>query len=312
MFYKSTLVDGLGAFFKLYRPEFSAQEIHITADYLAFLMQKDWKGIDFIERYLYALSCENRFLGCFDTSTVHRLLCGLDENYQQILMNIYEMVLTAALCCVLTGCPLQSLDVDRKAIERRFCDMNAEDIAALMAQAASALCTRLHCSEGLARYIAASLPKIARSIQRALELGCLGAVVLEMRDPLDTPRIEFVQGERLSDRDYTALLGAFLRCEGSEDMAALIEARVRSVDDLFELLHDAAPDARTLDELLARLPVESLATLKADYPCDDFLTDARDKALYGALERRRAVLSENMRQKIDELAALIGIKDSGD
>ena len=36
VFYKSTIVDGLDAFFRLYRPEFSAQEIHITADYPPF------------------------------------------------------------------------------------------------------------------------------------------------------------------------------------------------------------------------------------------------------------------------------------
>ena len=105
VFYKSTIVDGLDAFFRLYRPEFSAQEIHITADYPAFLIEKGWRGIDFIERYLHALSCENRFLRFFDAGAVHRLLCGLDENYQQILMNIYEPVLTSALCCALTGRP---------------------------------------------------------------------------------------------------------------------------------------------------------------------------------------------------------------
>lgn len=55
---------------------------------------------------------------------------------------------------------------------------------------------------------------------------------------------------------------------------------------------------------------EEIAALKADYPCDDFLTDERDKALYDALERRRAALSTDVRQKFDELAALMGIKNS--
>ncbi len=34
VFYRSTIVDGIKGFFKLYYPEFAAQEIHITADYL--------------------------------------------------------------------------------------------------------------------------------------------------------------------------------------------------------------------------------------------------------------------------------------
>ena len=37
VYYRSTIADGINGFFKLYRPQFSAHEIHITADYPVFM-----------------------------------------------------------------------------------------------------------------------------------------------------------------------------------------------------------------------------------------------------------------------------------
>ena len=58
-FYRATLADGVGGFFKLYRPALAAQEIHITADYPTFF---GLPPLDGVEEYLRCLSHENRFL----------------------------------------------------------------------------------------------------------------------------------------------------------------------------------------------------------------------------------------------------------
>lgn len=304
VFYRSTIVDGLDAFFRLYRPEFSAQEIHITADYPPFLIETGWRGIDFIERYLHALSCENRFLRLFDAGAVHRLLCGLDENYQQILMNIYEPVLTSALCCALTGQPIQALSADRVMVKRLLDEKDEPMIEAHLEAARAALCTRLACPAGLAAYLGDSLPKIARTLARALKTGSLDAVLLAPYDPSCAPHAELPAGERMADRDYAALLDAFSRCGCGAERAALIGARVHSAGDLAELLHDSALDAREMDDLIAQLPLEAIAALRALYPCGDFLTDARDKGLYDALERHALALETGVRRSLDELTAL--------
>ena len=102
VFYRSTLVDGINGFFKLYRPEFSADEIHITADYPLYIRINDLAGIEFIEKYLLYASFENKFCKYFDPVRVHTLLLNLNENYAKLIMNIYEPVLTASLCAVLT------------------------------------------------------------------------------------------------------------------------------------------------------------------------------------------------------------------
>ena len=117
-FYRATLSDGIDGFFKLYRPAFAAQEIHITADYPTFFGLPEKDGVEFMEDYLRCLSHENRFLGCFAPETVHALLLGLDERYPQLILNLYGPVLAAALGCVLTRQSVARLRYDPAPAER--------------------------------------------------------------------------------------------------------------------------------------------------------------------------------------------------
>ena len=50
VYYRSTIIDGINDFFNLYRPEFSALDIHITADYPTYLGWPNFDGIEFTER----------------------------------------------------------------------------------------------------------------------------------------------------------------------------------------------------------------------------------------------------------------------
>lgn len=59
VYYRATIVDGIDGFFKLYRPQFAAHEIHITADYPVFAGRPELAGIEFIEEYLHCIEAEN-------------------------------------------------------------------------------------------------------------------------------------------------------------------------------------------------------------------------------------------------------------
>lgn len=89
VYYRSTIIDGINGFFKLYRPQFTAQEIHITADYPAYLGRPNFDGIEFIERYLRCIEAENEFCMHFAPQDIHHLLCGLTQDYHSVPMNLY-------------------------------------------------------------------------------------------------------------------------------------------------------------------------------------------------------------------------------
>lgn len=200
VFYRATIVEGINGFFKLYRPALFAQETHITADYPVFLPQDDLCGVEFIETYLQKLTCENRFCRLFAPERIHALLRGLDENYAQIPLNLYEPVLTAALCCVLTGQPAQELICDRGVLRCLLNDKSKREIETLLRealplllaelrsaadssesperQASRAQAAFLHAQSETARYLQESLPPLAGTLFRAMQHDCLDKAVL--------------------------------------------------------------------------------------------------------------------------------------
>ena len=117
VFYKATIVDGINGFFKLYYPDYGAHEIHITADYPVFYPIPKLLGIEFIHEYLNALYYENRFCSYFSTNEIHYLLSGYEENYQELLINIYELILSTAIGCVIVGTDVHTLDISDVGVE---------------------------------------------------------------------------------------------------------------------------------------------------------------------------------------------------
>ncbi len=182
-FYRATLSDGIDGFFKLYRPAFAAQEIHITADYPTFFGLPEKDGVEFMEDYLRCLSHENRFLGCFAPETVHALLLGLDERYPQLILNLYGPVLAAALGCVLTRQSVAALGcvLTRQSVAALRCDLprlnallagkSRQETEKLLRQAAEVFIRGAGCPEGLAAYLRRSVPPLAGEMARAVALG---------------------------------------------------------------------------------------------------------------------------------------------
>ncbi|MDO4362349.1 MAG: DUF6179 domain-containing protein [Eubacteriales bacterium] len=177
VFYRATVIDGIGGFFKLYRPEFFAHETHITADYPPFPGLPEADGIEFIKRYLDRLEAENGFCRHFAPRRVRALLRGLDGGYAQAVMNIYEPVLVTALGCVLTGCDVGALCCDAEELSAVLRGRDRARLLSVLSAAAEGLCTGLDCTALERGYVMRSLPRIAGTLERALRWGHLSAVV---------------------------------------------------------------------------------------------------------------------------------------
>jgi len=116
--YNSTLIGGIQGFFKLYDTEFSAQEIHITADYPVFLYPDGYEGIEFIMKYLKNIWCENRFCNLFSLKDIQRVLSfhaiDYDDNVMDMVFNIYEVILSQAIACAVADEDIASLNISEE------------------------------------------------------------------------------------------------------------------------------------------------------------------------------------------------------
>ena len=117
-FWRSTIEGGVNGFFRLYRPEFAAHEIHITADYPPLLGRPALQGVEFMERYLQEIDGENAFLRTFPPRAVHRLLLDLSREYASAPVNLFEPVCLSALGLTLCGRSPLALDLTPDEVEK--------------------------------------------------------------------------------------------------------------------------------------------------------------------------------------------------
>ena len=181
VFYRSTIAGGISGFFKLYSPQFSAHEIHITADYPVCMGRPELEGVEFIEEYLSRIDAENAFCILFDSLAVHRLLLGLSPDYWQLPVNIFEPVLLSALGLIIVGRLPSGLDLteyDILLLEDIFCGKTKEQIESALSTALGRLTIYLNVPERSISYTAACLPALAANITNAAEHNTLDKVFL--------------------------------------------------------------------------------------------------------------------------------------
>lgn len=304
VFYHATAVEGIDGFFKLYHPALFPQETHITADYPTFMERPDLTGIEFIETYLQQLDHENRFLRCFAPETVHPLLCGVDVNYAQLPVNLFEPVALTALCCVVTGQPLETLSCDHRALAERLA--GGTEVTGLLAEACEELVRQLACPTGAADYLRRGIPRLAASLMRAMALGKLETAVPVY--PEDRPVIRLSYGQRMEDSAYAALLRELTRCGTAAEKAALVMSRVSAFGDMLEVLRDGDWTREELLCLFRQLPPELLAALLASYPADEQPEEERERDMTAVLAQRLSELPVQTRQRLAHAAQAITIE----
>ena len=110
--YNDTIIGGIQGFLKIYNPDFKAQDMKITADYPLYnnLIGK-LDGVEFIKEYLNSLYLENLFCMNFSEEKIKYLLYGYSHYYQELIINIFEIVLLETIACKLVNRDIQDLAI---------------------------------------------------------------------------------------------------------------------------------------------------------------------------------------------------------
>ncbi|HOJ49078.1 MAG TPA: DUF6179 domain-containing protein [Bacillota bacterium] len=307
--YKSTLRDGIRGFFKIYDPEFSAQEICITADYPTFLPINDLAGIEYMHRYIKSLYYENKFCKLFPDSDIENLLYGYSEEYKHLVINIFGLVLTNALGRVMLGKnPLGlSISKDEAAhLEERLSRLTKEQIGEAVHQAFAGLCESLNIeSEPLREYLENALPEITSIISIACEKRILTSVFIEFAYPKDAAEIAFDFGQKMNPIEYNQILTEINDCRYTSDKIAIIESSVRSLADLEDILLDASFTDAEAYEVFGILSVYEIAALAKKYAAlskdDAAAFDENEEKLRNRLNQYISLQSDEKRAGIERL-----------
>ncbi len=286
VFWRSTIEGGVNGFFRLYRPEFAAHEIHITADYPPLLGRPALQGAEFMERYLEEIDGENAFLRAFPHRAVHRLLLGLSREYVSAPVNLFEPVCLSALGLTLCGRSPVTLDLTPGEVDRLAHGFeNRAPIRPALEKALAQLAEQLELPGRALRYAAQCLPKLEEAVRAALALGKPERAFL-LPAAESVPEPELLYGESMDSRAYARLLERLVRADTAEEQAALIVENVHSLADLLDLLTDLDAGDEALAALVKRLPPDALAGIRAHY-ADGLLAEREvDRRLFRALDER--------------------------
>jgi hypothetical protein len=268
VFYRETLEKGISGFFKLYDPDYSAQDIHITADYPLFNPVPKLAGIEFIKAYVEAAYYENRFCSYFSADDIHHLLCGYAEDYQEHLLNIYEFVLTVAIGCIISGMDCSHLDITEAGktfLIQTFSKQAKSEQEAAIFKAANELNRRFHFSPELMQYIQYSLPIIASKIEVVSREHTLDSIFFTPAFPEYKTKIVFSFGDKMDDEPYRKLIEEIGQCHYSQDKIAIIKEHIRSLSDLEDVLLDADLCQEEIQTVLHELSLQEIAALSKKY-----------------------------------------------
>lgn len=269
VFYRSTIEGSILDFFKLYCPDFSAQEIHITADYPIYNPIPKLAGIEFINAYVKAAYFENLFCSYFSADDIHHLLCGYIEDYQEHLINIYEPVLLAALGCTIAGANVYRLNISKGGATYLY-DLLANtpksEIFSLIKDTATELTSLLDCPHELIQYIYISLPMIVSEIEIASQKRTLNQIFVLPNFPEDKPKIIISFGNKIEDEQYRKVVNKIMQCDVTQDKIAIIKKYIRSLADLEDVLLDTDLSMEEIRSILHELSFSEIVALLSRHP----------------------------------------------
>ena len=268
--YSSTVVDGIKGFFKIYNPDFEAQEIHITVDYPLCNKMENLVGIEFIQRYLESIYYENMFCCYFSTDNIHHMLCGYDIGYKDLIINIFEHVLTTAIGCKLSGIDAVNLNISEdqiKILHSLLCNKSKDDIEKMISKANESLQYELSINSTLLKqYMKKSLPSIISVVYHALKANTLERVFIAQKYPELKPKLYFSFGDKIDDKQYRIIIEEIMQCRFSSDKISIIKSNIHSLADLEELFFDAELSAEEITEVLKELELAEISALAKHHP----------------------------------------------
>lgn len=269
--YNATLDDeGIGIFFKSYNPDYAAHEAPGSIDYQLCNPVIDLTGIEFIEKYLENLFLENQFCNYFEPKNIHHLLCGYDAGYKDLLINIFEQVLTGSVGCVLTNRSVKKLFVSESEIRHLYKELsNNKDqvIVSKIHKAIEKVFQELNnLNELLQRYIKISLPKISSYIVQAVRTNSLSKTFVSPYDTESKTKIKFFSGLKMDNAEYRQLIAELLICQNSSAKIDLIKQNVKSFGDIEDILFDAMLSKNEITSVFEILGNVELAALIKSHP----------------------------------------------
>lgn len=263
--YNDTIENGLPEFFTGYDADYAAHDSPGSIDYPLNIDKMDLCGIEYIYNYLEKLYWENKFCKNFDAYDIDCVLRGYDEKYQDLLVNIFRIVYTNALGCILANKNIFRLEIglmDRQYMQEKLEDLSENELNEVLKNASVKLCKELDITnEYLLTYISFTIEELSKRLKKELENDHLESIFVNYKEKAIKQVIHFMDGDKMDDDLFRAFATEIRECRFVSDKIAIINKEIHSISDLVDILEGACLFGNEFIEFFSTLGDNELAML---------------------------------------------------
>ncbi len=263
--YKDTLNE-IDKFFNKYDYRFFAHKIDCSIDYqLSNAISEKLQGIEYINEYLKALLIENEFCICFDKDNIIYILNSYCSDYKELLINIFEPILTNAIGLDILGRDILTLEISalqRETLLGIFRNLSKTEILVKLDSSAKSVCDILGIVDNeKIEYIQKTAVNIYPRIEVGLSVGNIDNIFLSFKYEEDLKESEFIDNDTMDNERLRNLINEINDCRFISDKIAMVKEEVNSLSDLVEVLNLCFWEDEAL-ELFKTLSKEEIYIIK--------------------------------------------------
>ena len=263
--YNDTIQNGISGFFSAYDADFAAHETPASIDYPLSNDQMDLVGIEYIYSYLQKLFWENQFCKNFTGHDINCLLRGYDDHYQDLLINIFGLVLTNAVGYVLADKKCLRLNIepeDRFYLHQKMAHLSLEKLDEMLQDASAQICKELNITVKLLQeHIAAAVINLSANLKNALEKNRLETVFVTLKEDHPKQIIQYEDGGKMDDELFRSIAEEIRQCRYVSDKIVIIQREIHSIIDLTDILEGSCIFDDEFSEVFQSLGDMELALL---------------------------------------------------
>jgi hypothetical protein len=237
--YTDTIDYGIPLFFKEYDIRFASHITQGSIDYPLAIDEMKLVGIQYIDDYLSKINLENKFCSYFDNSEIEALLKGFDKNSYDMLINIFQLVLTNYLGRVFIGKLGKSLEIteaDRVCIKERLENLSEVEFQRLNLMVTEKLCAEFSIEDtNFNEYINKTVTNIIPAIKNSIETNTLENIFITLCKTEENT-IRYEDGESLENSIFRSITEEIRDCKRVEDKIKIIREEFHSLKDLVDVL----------------------------------------------------------------------------
>lgn len=237
--YNDTLGYGIDLFFKEYDSRFSAHNTPGSIDYPLFDDKMELVGVEYIISYLSKIDMENKYCSNFNNEDIESLLDSYDNECEQLLINIFSMVLTNSIGSILCGKDAKNLYITKSEIEYIKSNLQGKtdcELKVIIEKACIESVVKLNITEEeVVEYVMNACDFIYTRIRDSITLNKLETVFIANTE-VDKNKFVYIDSESISNDDFKKVTERIRDTSDVKEKIRILNKEITSLEDLVDVL----------------------------------------------------------------------------